>query len=86
MNTYATPTKTMRRSRPHHIADLLVVRDGSSAADPATDTSAYSSSHWAMVTRDPYAEKRAPAQVKGLARELGVDARVAWEALDAMYG
>jgi len=38
-----------------------------------------------MVTPDPHADRPAPAQVKELARELGVDTCVAWEALDRMY-
>jgi len=84
-STSRTTNRVEMRARPRHIADLLVVRGGSSAADWATDTSAHSSSHWAMVTPDPHADRPAPAQVKELARELGVDTCVAWEALDRMY-
>jgi hypothetical protein len=36
--------------------------------------------------RDPHAGKQAPAHVKALARELGVDTSLAWDALDDMYG
>jgi len=74
------------RARPRRIADLLVFPSGSSAADWATDTrGAHSSSHWVMIPREPDAEKRAPAQVKALAGDLGVDNRVAWDVLDGMY-
>jgi hypothetical protein len=86
MNSYATPHRTMSRpARPRHIADLLVVPDGSPAADRATDTSTHSSSHWTMVACDPHAVKRAPAHVKALARDIGVDTHAAWNVLDGMY-
>jgi hypothetical protein len=84
--TSRTTERAEMRARPRRIADLLVFPGGPSAADSATDTrGAHSSSHWVMIPREPDAEKRAPAQVKTLARELGVDTRVAWDALDCMY-
>ncbi len=84
--TSRTTDNAETRARPRRIADLLVVRGGPSAADWATDTrGADSSSHWVMIPHEPDAEKRAPAQVRALAGDLGVDNRVACDVLDGMY-
>ena len=84
--TATTTNNAEMRARPRRIADLLIVRGGSSAADGATDpTGAHSSAHWVAVMRDPRAGTQAPAHVKALARELGVDAGLAWDALDGTY-
>jgi hypothetical protein len=81
----ANTTKT--RARPRRIADLLVVRGGPPAGGRAGDVGdAHSSSHWVALARDHHAGERAPAHVKALARELGVDTTVAWDVLDGMYG
>jgi hypothetical protein len=75
------------RARPRRIADLLVVSGGPPAGEGASDAGdAHSSSHWVALARDPHAGERAPAHVKALARELGVDTTFAWEALNGMYG
>jgi hypothetical protein len=75
------------RARPRRIADLLVVDGGPPGAKGASDAGdARSSSHWVALARDSDAGERAPAHVKALARELGVDTTVAWDALDGMYG
>jgi hypothetical protein len=85
--TSTTANNAEMRARPRRIADLLVVCGGSSAADGAMHTrGAHSSSHWVAVMRDPHAGTQVPAHVKALACELGVDTRVAWDALDDMYG
>jgi hypothetical protein len=73
-------------ARPRRIADLFVVRHDPPAREPASNLGdAHSSSHWVALARGPYAGEHAPAHVKALARELGVDTTVAWDALDDMY-
>jgi hypothetical protein len=85
--TATTTNNAEMRARPRRIADLLIVRGGSSAADGVMNArGAHSSAHWVAVMRDPHAGKQAPAHVKALARELGVDTSLAWDALDDMYG
>lgn len=82
--TNRRPAET--RARPRRIADLLVLSDRSPAGDWATDTrGAHSSSHWVMIARKPDAGKQAPALVKALAGDPGVDNSVTWDVLDGMY-
>jgi hypothetical protein len=72
--------------RPRRIADLLVVRGNPPAGEETSDArGAHSSSHWVALARDPHEGERAPAHVKALALELGVDTTVAWNVLDGMY-
>lgn len=81
--TATTTNNTQMRVRPRRVADLLIV---SSAADGTMNGAARASAHWVAVTPDLSAGEQAPAHVKALAQGLGVDTRVAWAALDGMYG
>jgi hypothetical protein len=79
-----SPAKT--HARPRRVADLLVIGGDPAAGSQASHAGgSRSSSHWVAVARDLHVGERPPAHVKALARELGVDATVAWDALDGTY-
>ena len=81
-----TATNAEMRAGPRRIAELVIDRGEPSAAGGAMETRrGHSTAHWVAVIPGPSTARQAPAHVKALARELGVDTSVAWEALDGTY-